>query len=143
MLNFCRNAFLITRIFYISIIVITFSIFDRYDKSSLLVYESKDVGLIEGILLKFLINFHSYDSAHFIHVAQNGQTNDKNFAFFPIFPLLIGYGQKLIEYFCKILLQTEFQSPKTGFLLSGFIISNLLCFLNTLTLEKYNQINIE
>ena len=137
MLIFCRNAFLITRIFYISIIVFIYSIFDRYDKSNELACDIKNVGIIENVLLKFLTNFYSYDSVHFIHIAQNRQTNDKNFAFFPVFPLIIEYGQKIIEYSIKILFQTQFICPKTGFLLSGFILSNLICFLNTLTLEKY------
>jgi hypothetical protein len=134
MMKFCINAFIITRTIYITITILAFTFFERYDKSNELIYNGEE-GIIEKIILKFMSNFHTYDSVHFIHLAKNNQTNDRNFAFFPLFPFIISYLAKGIELILR-LISFQFTNKYTLYLTSGFLISNTLCFLNLLTLEK-------
>jgi hypothetical protein len=134
MMKFCINSFLITRTIYITITVIAFTFFSRYDRSNELLYNGEE-GTFEKIILQFLSNFHSYDSVHFIHLAKNNQTNDRNFAFFPLFPFIISYLAKGIELALQ-LFKFQVANQNTLYLTSGFLISNILCFLNLLTLEK-------
>ena len=135
MLKFCLNSFLISRAIYIGITVIAYTFFDRYDKSNELIYNEKE-GFVERLILDFLSNFHSYDSIHFIHLAKNNQTNDRNFAFFPLFPFIINYLAKGIELALR-LFTFEVANINTLYLSSGFLLSNIICFLNLITLEKY------
>ncbi len=134
MMKFCINSFLITRGIYIAITVIAFMFFDRYDRSNELIYNGQE-GMIEKIILEFLSNFHSYDSVHFIHIAKNNQTNDRNFAFFPLFPFILNYLAKGIEFALR-LCSFQVANKNTLYLTGGFLISNVLCFMNLLTFEK-------
>jgi hypothetical protein len=134
MMKFCVNAFFITRGIYITITILAFTFFDRYDRSNELIYNGNE-GIFEKILLQFLSNFHSYDAVHFTHLAKNNQTNDRNFAFFPLFPFIISYLAKAVELLLR-LIRYEVANQYTLYLSSGFLISNGLCFLNLITLEK-------
>jgi hypothetical protein len=135
MLKFCLNSFLISRAVYIGITVIAFTFFDRYDKSNELIYNGEE-GLVERLILEFFSNFNSYDSVHFIHLAKNNQTNDRNFAFFPLFPFIISYLAKGFELALR-LFRLEVSNMNTLYLSAGFLLSNVLCFLNLITLDKY------
>jgi hypothetical protein len=140
MIKFCFLYFIITRFFYIGIILICFeSIVGRYDLSGdVLTNTSIPINNIEYKILNFMKNFYSYDSVHFIHIAKDGYTNDKNYAFFPLFPLTIRYIGEFLNFIfnffhIKIFM---FSNPLTKYLISGFLISNLLCFCNTILIYK-------
>jgi hypothetical protein len=133
MFKFCLGSFLVTRIFYISIVTITFSYFIvGYDRSNELINYDKLHNPVERIILKFLKNFYTYDSIQFIHLAQTGYTNDKNYAFFPLFPLMIRYTANFLNYFVG----NYFVHNLTIFMICGFVISNMLCLFNTMMLYK-------
>jgi len=172
MINKCIKYFLITRLFFILIIILPFNKFliGEWDMSNSLIasppskiynnnnnnnnkeylkekdkkvkiFNEKttesilnfdDLSFIERNLLKFLKVFHVYDSSHFINLAKTGYTNEKNLVFFPIFPVIIQYVERIT--FLKYLF--SFKNDLTSFLLSGFIISNLFCLLNTFLLVR-------
>ena len=133
MFKFCLRSFLLTRIFYISLVTITFSYFIvGNDRSNELINYDKVDNRVERIILKFLKNFYTYDSIQFIHLAQTGYTNDKNYAFFPLFPLIIRYTANFLHH----LVGNYFSQNLTIFLICGFLISNILCLFNAIMLYK-------
>jgi Gpi18-like mannosyltransferase len=145
MIKFCMFSFFLTRTFYITIIIFSYSfLVDKYELSSeLITQNSKDFSNstnFEKIIIYFLKHFYSYDSVHFIHLARNNYTTDFNYAFFPLFPIAITY----FNYCLKILLNifpffrisNNENLENIYLLLSGFILSNILCLLNTIILYK-------
>ena len=90
MINFCLKSFFITRIIYISFILIiyNFSLVEKYDLSTEIITErNENMGLLEKILLKFLSYFSSYDAIHFLTIARYSYINDSIYAFFLFFLL--------------------------------------------------------
>lgn len=62
----------------------------------------------------FFKSWAQWDGGYYYNIAQHGFINDKDFAFFPLYPILI-------HYFAKLLFG--------NYLLSGLLISNLSSFL--------------
>jgi Gpi18-like mannosyltransferase len=131
MIKFCLGAFIITRIFYFSLILTVFLLVGKNELGSELIDESEGY-----FLFNFLKHFYNYDSIHFIHIAKNGYTSDYNYAFFPLFPILIRY----LRFFMLPLTGFNWHDWLGGstyfYLLSGFLLSNFFCFLNTLVLFR-------
>jgi len=46
-------------------------------------------GFANNIIVSTLDGFHKWDSKYFVYIAQNGYNEEKFFAFFPLYPLLI------------------------------------------------------
>lgn len=133
MIKFCLINFIFTRLFYISIVTITYGYFIvGNDRSNELINYDGIENKIERNILKFMKNFYTYDSIQFIHLAQNGYTNDKNYAFFPLFPLMIKYFAQVLN----LLSGNFFSMNVTIYLVSGFLLSNLLCLCNTIMLFR-------
>lgn len=105
-------------------------IFEEKETNSILNFE--DLPFIERNLLKFLKMFYVYDSAHFINLAKNGYNNEKNLVFFPIFPIILQYFERISNFKFFFSFENEF----TSYLLCGFIISNLICFFNSFLLVR-------
>ena len=134
-IKICLKFFLYTRIFYISLVIIIYSlnIVKKYDLSTDLLtisefYPDHVPNIFEKSLAKFLSYFSSYDAIHFIIIAKTNYINDNIFAFFPLFPWLIrGLGQ-----FLSLIL--PFKNEFIPYMLSGFITSNVFCFANCLLL---------
>ena len=128
----CLQLFLFTRIFFIFIITIVYStnLVSKYDLSTdlLSISEISDepISSFEKKISNFLSYFSSYDAIHFILISKNNYFNDNIFAFFPLFPWLIRGFARFFE------LILPFESEFIPFMLSGFILSNLLCFANCL-----------
>ena len=145
MIKTCLKYFLYTRLFYISLILFTYSfLLSKYDLSTDLLslnetLNSSTQNFLEKILIKFLSYFSSYDAIHFIIIAKKQYINDNIFAFFPLFPTLISGMSKLFSLIFSI--NNEF----IVYMLSGFLLSNLLCFLNCILLYSlvYKLINSE
>ena len=158
MFKICLKYFIISRIFYIFFIIIPFNKFlvGENDLSNNLIEkklsfeneenfkyynetESAEIlsfekfPILEKNILKFLKHFNSYDTIHFLHIAKYKYTNEKNFVFFPLFPKIIEYTENI--FLLKFLF--NFQSDYTSFLIIGFLISNLLCLLNSFLLSRY------
>lgn len=128
MIKFCILSFIFTRVFYISLIVCAYSFFlGRYEQSNELIQiDSHNNSAVEKLLLSFFKHFYSYDSVHFIQIAKNSYTSDNNYAFFPLFPGMIRYLAQILE----LIFSGKVVNIDTYYLLSGFVISNLLCFCN-------------
>ena len=127
----CLKLFLYTRLFYISLVVITYSfnIVKKYDLSTdLLTLAETNQNSLEKIISKFLSYFSSYDAIHFIIIAKKNYINDNIFAFFPLFPWLV----RGLAQFLSIIL--PFKNPFNPNMLSGFLTSNAFCFANCLLL---------
>ena len=94
-IKICLKMFLYTRLFFILLIILTYStnLVSKYDLSTdlLLISETnnKNINLFEKIIYKFFSYFSSYDAVHFILIAKQDYFNDNIFAFFPLFPWLI------------------------------------------------------
>ena len=131
-IKICLKMFLFTRIFFILLIILTYStnLISKYDLSSdlLLISEKNNPRMnhVERIIYKFFSYFCSYDAIHFILIAKLNYFNDNIFAFFPLFPWLIRGLARVFE------LLIPFKSEFTPFIISGFIISNILCLGNCL-----------
>ena len=134
-IKICLKLFLYTRLFFISLIILVYStkLVSKYDLSiDLLLISEKSkaekMNNLEKIIYKFLSHFCSYDALHFILIAKLNYFNDNIFAFFPLFPWLIRGFARVFE------LIIPFKSEFIPFIVSGFIISNILCFANCLLL---------
>ena len=134
-IKICVKFFILTRLFFISLIIITYNmnLVSKYDLSTdlLSIGESNDkniITFIEKIISKFLSHFSSYDATHFVLIAKQDYFNDNMFAFFPLFPWLIRGLARLFE------LILPFKNEYIPFMLSGFILSNIICFGNCLLL---------
>ena len=133
MIKFCIFSFIFSRLFYISIIIFfyDFGIIKQYDLSNNILTkfdDSQQLSFFEKNLLNFLNYFISYDSIHFIIISKYSYLNDSIFAFYPFFP-------KLISAFSTILnLIFKFKNTFTSNILSGFLITNFLCFINVFLL---------
>jgi hypothetical protein len=146
MLKFCLYSFFITRIIYIGFIYGVYYIFNirEYDLSNGHLFDNKEIEIslisqncLEYKFLEFMKLFYNYDSVYFINIAKNGYINDKSFAFFPTFPILIRY----LSYMLDICLQFlpnffHFTNSLTIYFICGLFISNLFCIINTLLLCK-------
>ena len=130
-LKICIKMFFFTRIFFISIILLLYgtNIISKYDLSSDILSTLTPIpnsqNFFEKILSKFLSYFSSYDAIHFILIAKHDYFNDNIFAFFPLFPWLIRGFARLFELI-------PFKNEYMPFLISGFIISNIICLGNCL-----------
>lgn len=129
MIKFCTASFIITRIFYIAVILIVFNtgITVKYDLSpEIILIDDNNIPLFEKKIQRLLVHFSSYDAIMFYHIAKNYYTNDSNFAFFPLFPTLLKHLSKLTKVF--------FSSETTSLLFSGYLLSNLFCYINSILL---------
>ena len=132
MIKFCLKSFFITRIIYISFILIiyNFSIVEKYDLSTDIISErDENMRLLEKILLKFLSYFSSYDAIHFLIISKYSYINDSIYAFFPLFPSLISGLKSFISPFFQFT-----KNELTVYLISGFVFSNVFCFINSILL---------
>ena len=132
MIKFCLKSFFITRIIYISFILIiyNFSIVEKYDLSTDIISErDENMRLLEKILLKFLSYFSSYDAIHFLTISKYSYINDSIYAFFPLFPSLISGLKSFISPFFKFT-----KNEMTVYLISGFFFSNIFCLINSILL---------
>ena len=136
MFKFCIKSFLITRAIYISFIIAIFhsNFISKYDLSPYIVAptdnnETKDYSLLESKILQFLNHFSSYDAIMFVDIAKESHRNDSTFAFFPLFPYLIRGSANLLKLF-------HFKNDYTPYLISGFILSNALCLINTILVSS-------
>jgi Gpi18-like mannosyltransferase len=145
MIKFCVSSFLLTRTFYITIIILSYTfLVDKYELSSELITpnfkEIPNTTYFERIIYSFLKHFYSYDSVHFIHIAKNNYTTDFNYAFFPLFPLAISYFNSCLKILLNIFpffrISNNENLENLYLLLSGFILSNILCLINTIMLYK-------
>ena len=132
-IKICLKLFIYSRLFYILLILIIFSlnIVKKYDMSSDLLTISENnpdinIGFFEKMLSKFLSYFSSYDAIHFIIISQKNYINDNLFAFFPLFSWLI----RGFALFLSIIL--PFKNEFIHYMLSGFLTSNIFCFANCL-----------
>ena len=131
-IKICLKMFLYTRLFFIFIIIISYSsnLVSKYDLSTDLLSISeineKSPNFIEKIISKFLSYFSSYDAIHYILIAKNDYFNDNIFAFFPLFPWLIRGLARMFE------LLFPFTSEFIPFMISGFIMSNFFCLINAI-----------
>ena len=130
--------FIFTRTIFISLVLFLYnSILKRYDDSNSLLtviilfncQPRQNSSIFEYYLSLFLQNFYSYDSVHFVHIAENGYTTIKNFAFLPIWPYLIRYTAYMIKPMINLFI-FPFTNDKLYFILSGFLLSNLICLFN-------------
>jgi hypothetical protein len=134
------KIFIFTRIIFLFIIIYSSLLADNYDLSNRLIGESlEQKGFFENMLTKFMSYFYTYDTVHFTHIAKKWYTNDKNFAFFPLFPIMMNYTTVALEYISKIF-SLKFTDPTVLYILSGFLLSNAFCFINLLLLEKSNYL---
>ncbi len=151
MLKTCLKIFILSRIFYAFIILICInqSFVREYDKSNYLMmssFENKmdklknfhyfdekqseriitfyDTPYFERMLLKIFKNFNSYDTIHFMHNTRFGYTNEKNYVFFPLLSLVVGFMENL---FMNVSLFTH---HLTLFLIIGLFMSNMICCIN-------------
>ena len=131
-IKICLKMFLYTRLFFILLIILTYStnLVSKYDLSTelLLISETnnKNINFFEKIIYKFFSYFSSYDAIHFILIAKKDYFNDNIFAFFPLFPWLIRGLARTFE------LIFTFKSEFMPYIISGFIISNTFCLGNCL-----------
>lgn len=159
MINICLKYFLVSRIIFIFFIILPLNqyLVRKYDASNdllltqtqlgklnineinyfsdqetLKIFEFNNLNFVENILLRYLKHFNAYDTIHFMHIAKNGYSNEKNFVFFPVFPKLIEYSQKILML--NYLLNFKYEI--TSYLLLGFIISNIICLLNCFLLAR-------
>ncbi len=159
MINTIRTIlkyFICTRIFFLMIILISINRYSvkEYDKSNHLInsliqdnhnittqlyndeINSKKIinfeneNFIYRNTLNFLKYFYSYDSVHFLHLSKYGRTNEKNFVFFPLFPMVISYITNFIMNFISLKYEMML------FLIIGFILNNLICFVNGILLIR-------
>ncbi len=132
MIKFCLSSFLITRIFYITFIMIiyNFSIVEKYDLSPDIITEkNEEMNFLEKKLLNFLSFFSSYDATHFLIIAKYSYINDNIYAFFPLFPTLINGFKSFISPFFKFTI-----NEMTVYLISGFLFTNIFCLINSILL---------
>ena len=136
MFKFCIKSFLITRVIYISFIIGVFhsNFISKYDLSPYIVSptdnnETKDYSFLEKKMLQFLNHFSSYDAIMFVDIAKESHRNDSTFAFFPLFPYLIRGSANILKLF-------HFKNEYTPYLISGFILSNALCLINTILVSS-------
>lgn len=137
MFKFCIKSFLISRICYISFILLVFryKFVTKYDLSSDIVAsietnnENKHISIMEKQILSLLSHFSSYDAVMFVHISKEKYTNDSIFAFFPLFPYLMNGLSKVFSVL-------GFGNPYTPYLISGFLLSNFLCLINTILIAS-------
>ena len=132
MIKFCLSSFLITRIFYITFIMIiyNFSIVEKYDLSPDIITEkNEEMNFLEKKLLHFLSFFSSYDATHFLIIAKYSYINDNIYAFFPLFPTLINGFKSFISPFFNFTI-----NEMTVYLISGFLFTNIFCLINSILL---------
>lgn len=136
MFKFCIKSFIITRVIYISFIIAIFhsNFISKYDLSPYIIAptdnnETKEYSLIERKMLQFLNHFSSYDAIMFIDIAKDSHRNDSTFAFFPLFPYLIRGAANILKLF-------PFKNEYTPYLISGFLLSNSLCLINTILVSS-------
>ena len=88
---------------------------------------------MDSLLIRPLRLLISFDAEHFIYIAQNGYTNEKNHAFYPVYPLLLsgvakvggGGGGEGINL-----------SNDSAFLLSAYFIQLVIGTLNTILIYR-------
>jgi hypothetical protein len=130
------KIFIFTRIVFLLIIIYSNFLSNNYDLSNRLIGDSQlEKGYIESGLERFMSYFYSYDSVHFVHIAKKWYTNDKNFAFFPLYPITINYTAIALTYLFSIFGIT-FTDATVVYIFSGFAISNAFCLFNLVLLEK-------
>jgi hypothetical protein len=136
MMKFFVKIFIFTRLIYLFIIFYSNLIAENYDLSNRLVSENfEEKGYIETFITKFISYFYTYDSVHFTHIAKKWYTNDKNFAFFPLYPIMVNYVAIGLSFILS-LFGLKYTEMTFLYVLAGFLISNALCFANTVLLEK-------
>ena len=129
-IKICVKFFIGTRLFFISLILITYNmnLVSKYDLSTDLLSlgenKNKNINFIQNIISKFLSYYSSYDAIHFILIAKYNYFNDNMFAFFPLFPWLIRGFARVFE------LILPFKNEFIPLMMSGFIISNIFSFAN-------------
>jgi hypothetical protein len=134
--KFFIKIFIFTRLIFLFLIIYSNLISDSYDLSNKLISDkTENQGYIETFLNKFMSYFYSYDSVHFVHIAKKWYTNDKNFAFFPLFPIIINYTSFVVNYLFGIF-NIQFADTNIILIFTGFLVSNAFCFINLLLLEK-------
>lgn len=152
MLKFCLKAFIISRSFYILFtICVNWLFLNRYDESNDLLLPSTEglhsgssLSITESFLNSILRNFISYDGGLFLQIAMRGYSNVKSFCFFPVFPFLIhfmSFGLITITNIVNNLIPAflRINNNVTIYALSGFLITNILCFINTILLHSLCQ----
>jgi phosphatidylinositol glycan class V len=77
------------------------------------------------------LTFTKWDSAYYLHVAQTGYTEEKEFAFYPLYPYFI----RCVSYALVIFLPS-LQCSDTRAIVSGLLISNLSFLGSTIVLRS-------
>jgi Gpi18-like mannosyltransferase len=120
--NRLRCLFAIIKFFIFSIAILSALFLTPYNSSiSILISKWPPVSKVDDFLRFFLIPFASWDGAYFLKIAMEGYTAEPNYAFFPLFPLLMRLSA---EYLFRIF--EHWLSLITRCMLSGVLIS-LIC----------------
>lgn len=77
-------------VFLISILSVLF--FTTYNTSiSILISKWPSISKLDDFLRSLLIPFASWDGAYFLKIAMEGYNTEQNYAFFPLYPLVIRF----------------------------------------------------
>jgi phosphatidylinositol glycan class V len=108
------------KIFVFLIILLLDSLFEDFDQSTQLLLDYEHLTFFQKAIFDLFKGQLRWDTLFFVEIANKGYQNDKNHAFFPLFPILLNICSKPFQLFI--------QNKVISIVLAGYILNSMIYF---------------